>query len=588
MEISWKELITKNDLSLNELRQIPCRSTVTLRNSMDHLESLGVDLSLLLEGVGIEREVLEDPNQWLNPIQISTYDKNYLKLLPNLGEHYSHYELGKSFMKRQNSVIHLLMKISPLSVLITRVQKENAKFNHEFAIDHVSITKNSRYAFFQPYPYYRKQALGHECHFVYGLMHTILEMKGVRSIEIRELCCSKKLENLITGYYSRYNLRYEELGNNIFINDELIGRREVLESAAYEVMPSEVREKLRNQEVVVIKKDFFVDDMKILKAGDVFDAPNCISYMEWKAPSPISSWFRDSLNLILSRSSQRESLKNQLELAQWKVKESLQAKNRAEIAEYKALNQWKQLTEYVARNSALRDELIKNQVFINFGKYTSNIVHNLKSKLAGIQGFNELMSESEEIEKSFLQIQSRAIDEAITMVNGLMKSVRYSQQLKAERVHLSELVKNCVEIAKSRSKSESEIHFQMDFMTDDYIMVVPSEMIQVIDNIIKNAAEALPKINGKISIKTYAKQDKIYISVKDNGSGIDACNKCDENKCLTCNRFAIGKTTKPQGTGIGILFVRDTLFAIGGGLRFVVEKEMGPGTEVIITLPRSE
>jgi two-component system, NtrC family, sensor kinase len=80
-----------------------------------------------------------------------------------------------------------------------------------------------------------------------------------------------------------------------------------------------------------------------------------------------------------------------------------------------------------------------------------------------------------------------------------------------------------------------------------------------------------------VSVKTEKCDDKIYITVKDNGKGIPQ---------KTIDKiFQPFFTTKPtgEGTGLGLSLSYDIIKAHGGEIK--VESKEGEGTEFVVQLP---
>lgn len=76
-------------------------------------------------------------------------------------------------------------------------------------------------------------------------------------------------------------------------------------------------------------------------------------------------------------------------------------------------------------------------------------------------------------------------------------------------------------------------------------------MKQILINLLKNACEAIVK-NGKIIIKVTYKKETVVISIFDNGPGMD-----DET---IDNLFEPFYTTKPDGTGLGMMITKKSLW----------------------------
>lgn len=110
------------------------------------------------------------------------------------------------------------------------------------------------------------------------------------------------------------------------------------------------------------------------------------------------------------------------------------------------------------------------------------------------------------------------------------------------------------------------------------ISCAPSQINQVLLNIVKNAAEAIDG-TGMVAIKTWAEDGVLKIAVQDNGAGIP--------KDVLPKIFDPFFTTKKigEGTGLGLSVCYKIIEQHGGGIK--VASQVGKGTRFIISLPVS-
>jgi PAS domain S-box-containing protein len=94
-------------------------------------------------------------------------------------------------------------------------------------------------------------------------------------------------------------------------------------------------------------------------------------------------------------------------------------------------------------------------------------------------------------------------------------------------------------------------------------------------NLVQNAIDAMPQ-GGTLTLRGQRTATHLTLEVSDTGVGIPA-----EQLSLL---FTPLRTTKPQGTGLGLYVVREIIAAHGGTL--TVQSEPGRGTTFTITLPR--
>jgi signal transduction histidine kinase len=119
-----------------------------------------------------------------------------------------------------------------------------------------------------------------------------------------------------------------------------------------------------------------------------------------------------------------------------------------------------------------------------------------------------------------------------------------------QSVVLNQLVSGCKSFMESVCANRN-INISMHLCEDAAIVNIdPTLFEQVLVNIVKNAAESIDT-NGEIIITTQAN----VIEIADNGKGI---TPDDEKKV-----FSPFFSTKPNGQGIGLMFIREVLIKHG-------------------------
>jgi PAS domain S-box-containing protein len=114
-----------------------------------------------------------------------------------------------------------------------------------------------------------------------------------------------------------------------------------------------------------------------------------------------------------------------------------------------------------------------------------------------------------------------------------------------------------------------ELEFEQDL---PLIRVDPEKIKQVILNLCKNAAEAMPD-GGILKCKGYQKANGVILEVTDTGTGIPEGLEV----------FQLFKTTKPEGTGLGLPIVEQIVSEHRGTVAYTTEA--GKGTAFIVSLP---
>ncbi len=95
---------------------------------------------------------------------------------------------------------------------------------------------------------------------------------------------------------------------------------------------------------------------------------------------------------------------------------------------------------------------------------------------------------------------------------------------------------------------------------------------QAILNLVKNAVEAMPR-GGALTLRARRSDDRALLEVTDTGLGIPE----------GVDIFEPFATTKPSGTGLGLVIVRQIVSAHGGTVSYASER--GRGTVFTVSLP---
>ena len=109
------------------------------------------------------------------------------------------------------------------------------------------------------------------------------------------------------------------------------------------------------------------------------------------------------------------------------------------------------------------------------------------------------------------------------------------------------------------------------------VLIDRAQMEQVFFNLVKNALEAM-KDGGALAIAVAADDRDVRVFFRDNGNGMDAAT--------LAHIFEPYRTTKEQGTGLGLMVCRRIVRAHGGEID--VESKPGAGTTFTVRIPRLE
>jgi len=269
--------------------------------------------------------------------------------------------------------------------------------------------------------------------------------------------------------------------------------------------------------------------------------------------------------------------------------------------------QRKKLVETLADLKATQAQLIQSEKMASLGELTAGIAHEIQNPLNFVNNFSDVNRELiEELKSQKSKLKSEEQDEILNdidqnlekillhgkradaIVKGMLQHSRMSSGQK-ELTDINALVDEYLRLAYHGLKAKDK-SFNANFETDfDHsigkVNIVPQDIGRVILNLINNAFYAVTEIaklrasryEPSVTISTRKRNDKVEITVKDNGNGIPQKN--------LDRIFQPFFTTKPtgQGTGLGLSLAYDIAKAHGGEIK--VETKEGEGSRFIIQLP---
>ena len=111
--------------------------------------------------------------------------------------------------------------------------------------------------------------------------------------------------------------------------------------------------------------------------------------------------------------------------------------------------------------------------------------------------------------------------------------------------------------------------------TEIHLRVDGDQIEQILINLIRNAADAALQTNGAVEVRWTLEERFAQVCVEDGGPGLSS----------TQNLFVPFFTTKPDGSGIGLVISRQIAEAHDGTLELENRPEGHTGCRAILRLP---
>lgn len=212
----------------------------------------------------------------------------------------------------------------------------------------------------------------------------------------------------------------------------------------------------------------------------------------------------------------------------------------------------------------------QNKVWVGLSKETA---HQLGTPISSLMAWIEILKESypddsliPEMDKDVKRLQ--LIADRFSKIGSLPEPVPSS---------LNEVLDHVIEYMDRRTSKK--VRMVKDFPDHDIIVNLNASLFEwVIENLSKNAVDAMGGGPGTITLHVEEAPGKAIIEVSDTGKGI--------RKKDISNVFRPGFTTKKRGWGLGLSLAKRIVEEYHKGKIFVKSSEVGKGTTFRIELKR--
>ena len=241
------------------------------------------------------------------------------------------------------------------------------------------------------------------------------------------------------------------------------------------------------------------------------------------------------------------------------------------------------VTELLKEKERLIYGLMKANKTAATGALSASIAHELNQPLGAsnlnIQFLKMKLEKgviNPELGREILDSLEEDNKRAATIVQSL-RSIFAEGDSNAQEVQLGELITKVLDIVKPELKSKN-IQAQIQVSEGLMILVNPSEIEQVILNLLNNALQALAnsgKLQRLIAIEAIKLGRSVQLSVSDNGEGVS-----NEFKP---HLFELLSTTKQTGMGLGLWLSKHIVTRYSGSIHY--EDAEGGGARFVVELP---
>ena len=212
--------------------------------------------------------------------------------------------------------------------------------------------------------------------------------------------------------------------------------------------------------------------------------------------------------------------------------------------------------------------------------------HQLGTPLSSLMGWNELIKANAAKPEKVLELTAEMTNDLdrLNKIANRFSKIGSKADLKEENIY--NVIEKITEYFEKRipristgtfeGNSKRKIDLNITGSKTASALINQELFVWVLENLTKNALDAIENSSGSISFNIFEKGTNIFIDVTDTGKGIDLRFKKDI--------FRPGYSTKMRGWGLGLSLSKRIIETYHKGKLFVKESEPGKGTTFRIRL----
>ncbi len=231
------------------------------------------------------------------------------------------------------------------------------------------------------------------------------------------------------------------------------------------------------------------------------------------------------------------------------------------------------LISYASFNYFRRSE--ESMIWVGMSKETA---HQLGTPISSLMGWNELLILNHKNPAKVLDIAEEMADDLQRLNKIANRFSQIGSKPELKKTNLYDLLDEIRRYFERRfPQMGKKIIIEVNGKKDVYAKINAELFEWVIENLVKNARDAIENKEGKISINIFDDENYIEIEVSDNGKGIASKHKK--------NIFKPGFSTKKRGWGLGLSLSKRIIKDYHRGKIFVKETS-SEGTVFSIIIPK--
>jgi Na+/proline symporter/nitrogen-specific signal transduction histidine kinase len=221
-------------------------------------------------------------------------------------------------------------------------------------------------------------------------------------------------------------------------------------------------------------------------------------------------------------------------------------------------------------------------------EFVSTVSHELRTPLTAVRAFSEILHDNADMappeRQKYLDIIVKETERLTRLINDVLDLAKIESgraDWYMENIDLPEVLHEAVAATSQLFHERSITLVEMLPTFPVQVFADRDRIIQVVINLLSNAAKFSPPETGRVTVRLYFKEREVRVEVADNGPGIQPHEQqkiFEKFKQITDLRDG-----KPRGTGLGLTICRRIIEYHNGAIW--VESIPGEGAKFIFSLP---
>jgi signal transduction histidine kinase/ActR/RegA family two-component response regulator len=236
-----------------------------------------------------------------------------------------------------------------------------------------------------------------------------------------------------------------------------------------------------------------------------------------------------------------------------------------------------------------QEKLVASEKIKALGQMAAGVAHDFNNALTVIMGKAQIGVDriadgtvDSETLRANLETIIRVSSKGAERIKRIQDYTRIRKDVPDGPVDINSVIREALELTRPKWNEESKAQGRSIDVRIELTDVPPVcgnvyELTQVMENLIFNAAEAMPQ-GGELTFKTYAEGNSIVLQVSDTGIGMS-----EESQGRVFEPFF---TTKEDGQGLGSSIIYGIVERHGGEI--AVDSKPGEGSTFTVRLPRPQ